>query len=57
MANPLTHDLTIKFSWNPNDKSTGGKEKSKKEFNPNILSYICSEKLRKECNLLEMSVG
>ena len=40
MVNPLTHDLTIKFSWNPNDKSTGGKEKSKKEFNPNIIETI-----------------
>ena len=22
-----------------------------------IISYLCEEKLRKECNLLEMSVG
>ena len=29
----------------------------KKVCNLNILLYFCTEKLRKECNLLEMSVG
>ena len=29
----------------------------KKVCNLNILLYFCTEKLRKECNLLEMSIG
>ena len=52
-------------SWYKNGDNKNGESdlagkkffNSENEFRPAEFMHFCSEKLRKECNLLEMSVG
>ena len=56
-SQPLTDFMNFKNGLNPDAKRFGRGTKFISVMDILNNQYICTRKLRKECNLLEMSVG